>query len=144
MPVIPKPSDTGKWYADETDKNGVFTKVWVQDKGIDSDTFLGPYATEADAKKAAEGIVGTKTLTGWRGLVAELQVGATAVKSVGGLGNPLSGIDAIGNFFDKLGQANTWERAGLVLLGIILIGVGAARITGAQNAVSSIVKARIP
>ena len=56
----------------------------------------------------------------------------------------LSGLDAIGNFFSQLGQANTWIRIGEVLLGIVLIGIGLARITGTQNAVSSIVKARIP
>ena len=55
--------------------------------------------------------------------------------------NPLSGIAAVGDFFSKLGQANTWIRVGEALLGIILIGIGLARITGAQNLISKAVKA---
>lgn len=35
-------------------------------------------------------------------------------------------------------------RIGEILLGIVLVGVGVARITGAQNAVSKIVKTRLP
>lgn len=56
---------------------------------------------------------------------------------------PLSGLKAIGDFFSRLTQANTWIRVGEVLLGVILLAVGMARITGAQNIVSSTVKARI-
>ncbi len=47
-----------------------------------------------------------------------------------------------------LGSTPDWQqlmvRIGEALLGIVLIGIGLARITGAQNAVSSIAKARIP
>lgn len=144
MAKIPGPSANGKWYVDATNNANVFTKVWLQDKGIDSNTILGPYATENDAKEAATGLVGTKILKGWDGLIAELQVGATAVGSVGGIGNPLTGLAAIGDFFGRLSEANTWLRVGEVLIGIILLGIGVARITGAQNIVSTAVKARIP
>jgi hypothetical protein len=48
-------------------------------------------------------------------------------------------LQAIGDFFSKLGQANTWIRVGEVLLGIILLAVGAARITHAENFVSKAV-----
>ena len=48
--------------------------------------------------------------------------------------------EAIGGF--NLG--NWFLRIGEILLGIVLVGVGVARITGAQNAVSKIVKTRLP
>lgn len=63
-----------------------------------------------------------------------------------GAGLDQTGQDIAGvtDFFGRLTEGNLWLRVGEVLLGIVLIGVGLARITGAQNAVSSIVKARIP
>ncbi len=46
------------------------------------------------------------------------------------------------------GSTPDWQtllvRIGEVLLGIVLIGIGLARITGAQNTISAIAKARIP
>lgn len=66
-------------------------------------------------------------------------------KKVGEVTVPgLSGLAAIGDFFARLGQANTWIRAGQAVLGLILIGIGLARITGTANLASTIVKARIP
>lgn len=55
-----------------------------------------------------------------------------------------SALDKIGDFVGRLSEASTWLRVGEVLLGIVLLAIGVARITGASNAVSSIVKARIP
>jgi hypothetical protein len=60
----------------------------------------------------------------------------SAANSVG-----LGGLDAIGAFFSNLGQASTWVRVGQVALGLILIAVGAARITHAPNIISTAVKA---
>lgn len=48
---------------------------------------------------------------------------------------------------DILGGANltSWFiRVGEILLGIVLIGVGVARITGAQNAISNFAKTKMP
>jgi len=42
-----------------------------------------------------------------------------------GVSSALGGLDAIGDFFVKLGQANTWIRVGEVLAGVILVTVGA-------------------
>jgi hypothetical protein len=91
----------------------------------------GPYATEAEAKKAQNPSQQNPNP------LADL--GTAAKNSTG-----LTGLAAIGDFFSRLGQANTWIRVGEVLLGLILIGVGIAHLTGAQNAVSALVKARIP
>jgi hypothetical protein len=63
--------------------------------------------------------------------------GAFGNKSASQLGLPnLSGLDKIGAFFASLTQANAWIRIGEVVLGVILLAVGFARVTGAGNAVS--------
>jgi hypothetical protein len=38
--------------------------------------------------------------------------------------NPLGGINAIGDFFNRLTQANTWVRVGEVLAGVMLVYLG--------------------
>jgi hypothetical protein len=60
-------------------------------------------------------------------LPAKGEVGHTAIT------NPLQ---AIGDFFSKLGQPNLWIRVGEVILGIALIGIGLAHLTGTDNLVS--------
>lgn len=57
------------------------------------------------------------------------------------LGNPLAGLAAIGDFFQRLSQANTWIRAGQVLAGLVLIAAGVARITHAIPAATKIATA---
>ena len=59
-----------------------------------------------------------------------------------GSGSPsaLTGLAAIGDFFQRLGQANTWLRVGEVVLGLILIAVGVARITRAVPVATSVAK----
>ena len=50
------------------------------------------------------------------------------------IGNPLHGIEAIGNFFNKLGQAATWKRIAEVLLGAALVIIGIAKLAGGTPA----------
>lgn len=52
-------------------------------------------------------------------------------KSPIGLSNPLTGVNAIGDFANRLTKASTWERVGEVLLGVILISIGVAHLTNA-------------
>lgn len=61
--------------------------------------------------------------------------------STGPSSNPLAGLAAIGEFFGNLANANTWVRVGEAVLGLILLAVGVARITHAQNVISTAVKA---
>lgn len=59
---------------------------------------------------------------------------------------PAASAKGAENAFEKLGGFNlsSWFlRIGEILLGIVLVGVGVARITGVQNAVSKVVKARL-
>lgn len=51
------------------------------------------------------------------------------------------------NAINTLGGFNltSWFlRIGEILLGLVLIGVGIARLTGAQNAISKVVKSKVP
>lgn len=74
----------------------------------------GPFKTKADAQHWIDSSpTGKKT------------------KPTHPLGNPLSGLEAVGNFFNELGQANVWIRVGEVVLGLILITVGIAKMTNA-------------
>ncbi len=51
--------------------------------------------------------------------------------------NPLTGINAIGDFFQRLTQKQTWERVGEVALGGILIYAGLRAVTHGNPAVGS-------
>jgi hypothetical protein len=63
-------------------------------------------------------------------LPAKGEVGHAAIT------NPLQ---AIGDFFAKLSDPHLWIRVGEVVLGVILLAVGAARITHTENIVSKAV-----
>ena len=71
---------------------------------------------------------------------------STGIGQTGTILGQVPGAAAKGaeNAFHGLNLGSWFLRIGEILLGIVLVGVGVARITGAQNAVSKIVKARIP
>jgi hypothetical protein len=62
---------------------------------------------------------------------------AQSTETEGQVPNPLTGVDAIGAFFNSLGEASTWIRVAKVLVGGVLLLVGLAHMTGADNAVAS-------
>lgn len=67
----------------------------------------------------------------------------TGQQAKGSLTNPLGGLAAIGDFFNRLTQANTWIRVGEVAAGVLLLYIGlkaATSGTPAGNAVRSIPK----
>lgn len=139
---------TGNWYVyDETNSKGVYTKVWVGQQGLTNNAQLGPYATEAAAKTAAEGELGTSALTGWKGTVATLGAAVGAAAGAVASGNPeapstsgaAAGIQAgaaVGSWFSSF----SWVQAGQVLLGLLLITVGVARLTHAVPIATSVAK----
>lgn len=98
-------------------------------------TLNGPYTSKPDAQAAIKGLPASlqQTPTG-----AEQAVGQAAKKATGGL---LKGLEAIGDFFQRLTQANTWIRAGEVVVGLILLAAGLARITHAVPAATRVARA---
>lgn len=62
------------------------------------------------------------------------QVPGAAAKGAENAVQSLGGFN-LGSWFLRIGE---------ILLGLVLVGVGIARITGAQNAISKVVKTRLP
>lgn len=88
---------------------------------------LAYYSANKDANP------GWKAPAGWQENIEN------AIKAPGEIaGNAVS--DTLG----KLNLAGWFIRIGEVLLGIVLIGVGIARLTGVQNAISKVAKVAIP
>jgi hypothetical protein len=104
--------------------------------------YMGPFNSEAAAKSAFPGPL---TIGDW---VAAGVAGAMA--GAGNEPNPATSVGAgaaVGTAADALGSFNigSWfMRIGEILLGLVLVGVGVARITGAQNFISNIVKTKMP
>ena len=90
------------------------TSAQIQAKYGSVPNVLGPYATKADAQAAAQGAVSSG------------KIGVQ--KPVNKIPNPVSGL---GSFLARLSQASTWLRVAEVLLGVVLLAVGVARITNA-------------
>jgi len=98
----------------------------------------GPFNSKEDA--LAFYTAGKDANPGWKAPTGVL----------GNVGNAVvSGGDAVtgGAISDPLGKLNLggwFLRIGEILLGIVLIGVGIARLTGIQNVVSKVAKVAIP
>lgn len=72
---------------------------------------------------------------------------ATAATEMGvttGVPSPFAGIAAIGDFFNRLTQANTWVRVGETVLGILLIVSGLMKLSGVSSDLTDIAKAVRP
>lgn len=85
---------------------------------------------------------------GWVGFPTQALAKAFANKGVAGtaksaassLPNPLTGVNAVGDFFNRLTEGNTWVRVGEVLAGVLLLYLGlnaTFRDTAAGSAVKS-------
>jgi hypothetical protein len=85
--------------------------------------WLGPY-TWAQAKAVANNPGLTIPVPGMPG-----SENVTVPTSTAGIPNPLAGTAAIGDFFNRLTQKNTWIRVGEVLAGLVLIWIGLNALT---------------
>jgi hypothetical protein len=71
---------------------------------------------------------------------ASHDIAATTKHAASDLPNPLTGVNAIGDFFNRLTEGNTWIRVGEVLAGVLLLYLGlnaAFRDTAGGRAVQS-------
>ena len=87
----------------------------------------GPFSTKAKAQAAA-----TKS---------HKTVGQAAPNIK--LPNVLSGIDAIGNFFNKLGEKELWIRVAEVVLGLLMIGVALGKLSGIDAKITKAVNTAV-
>jgi hypothetical protein len=103
--------------------------------------YMGPFPTQQAAKNASPA-------SGLGAIAAMIGAGSQVAAQTPGLNATGGGIAAgIGAVADTLGGFNlgSWFlRIGEILLGLVLVGVGVARITGVQNAVASVVKTKLP
>jgi hypothetical protein len=60
----------------------------------------------------------------------------------GHLSNPLAGVNAIGDFFNRLTQPNTWVRVGEVVAGVLLLYLGLSATMRGTEAGKQINKAK--
>jgi hypothetical protein len=88
----------------------------------------GPYPTQAAAQAAANSRGG-----GFPGPNISGNPGTAIKQGIGAALDPFHGLN-LGNIFLRIGE---------VLLGIVLIGVGVAKLTGTTNFVASAIKAKI-
>jgi hypothetical protein len=96
--------------------------------------WLGPYATQAEAKTAANPQQQSPN---------PVNDATNAVENSNQGKAVFSGVNAIGNFFNTLGEASTWRRVAKVVIGGTLLIFALAHATGADNAVANTAK-RLP
>jgi hypothetical protein len=72
---------------------------------------------------------------------AVVQQSPAVVEGAANAGGPLTGLAAIGDFFQRITQANTWIRIAEVVLGFGLIVVGLAQLASGTAAGKTALKA---
>jgi hypothetical protein len=95
------------------------------------------FDTEAHANDA-KAYFGNEALV--EGVSVGMVSGTLAGAGIGSPSNPIapfSGVDAIGAFFNRLTEGNTWLRIGEAVLGIILVAVALGKLTGLEDSVKS-------
>jgi hypothetical protein len=108
----------------------------------------GPYVTQAQANAAIPAIQKAHPAPGEASQVVDAATGQP--QSANSVSNPLDflknvagGIGEIGDVVHTLTEANTWIRIAKVVAGGLLLLIGLAHITGAENKVASIAR-KIP
>lgn len=133
----------GQWWVVNTSPPSGKPTIYTVAEGTQDDAahlpdaggISGPYSSlaAADAVAAKEPENSTQG-TGIPGLSVTPGGGFQA-------SNPLTGLAAIGDFFQRLTQGSTWIRVGEVVLGLILLAAGLARITHAIPAATRVARA---
>jgi len=85
----------------------------------------GPYQTEVQAAVELANLTSTSAAGGIAGTSPGVLGGI-----VQGIKSPLTGLNAVGDFFQRLSQAATWLRILEVVLGVSLIAIGIAKMSG--------------
>lgn len=121
-----------------TNKPGAYaidsgTKAQIEAKYPNNSEVWGPFADRLHAVSAQKQI----QANAWKG-IAGWFTQASGIPVTPGVAQ--SGMDVLGS----LNLASWLIRIGEILLGIVLVGVGVAKLTGTTNFVASAVKARIP
>jgi hypothetical protein len=141
----PTPGGSFPWYAVIISERGVPTAhvltalEWQHDQGqpgFDSAQFklIGGFNTKAEAQAAVDK---------FNNLPNPKKLQEAGIPTAPDLPNPLSGVNAIGDFFQRLTQPATWTRVGEVALGGILVYVAVRALahgSGSSPAVKPVTK----
>jgi hypothetical protein len=63
---------------------------------------------------------------------------AGLIPGISNISNPLTGITAVGDIFQRLAQPQTWIRISEVIIGVLLLAVGVASMTNSIPAATKI------
>lgn len=102
-----------------------------QQTGGTTPPLAGPFATKTDAENWVSGAGAQYFGPGKTNIAPPVDTPVTQGIPGPASFSPLTGLAAIGDFFQRLSQASTWVRVGEVVLGLILLSVGVARVTNA-------------
>ena len=105
--------------------------------------YMGPFNSQQEAQSAAPGKI---SIGDWTAIAIGAAITGAGNSPTNVAGNIQTGKTVV-NAVDTLGNFNlsSWFlRIGEILLGLVLVGVGIARITGAQNIISQAVRTKIP
>jgi hypothetical protein len=134
MPIPLPPGNPGNWWIHRTGGGG-YEIVQGTPQQVDAlygaSNVKGPYPT-SDAANAAAGSVPI----GGKGSSIETWLNQNLVSPVGKVGTALTSLNPLAPLF----QANLWLRVGEFIIGLALIGVGLAKLTGTDNVISNAVK----
>jgi hypothetical protein len=127
-----------QWWVKQVSANS--NKVAVTSNASDPLVIAGPYDTQAKAQTAAHWI----NLRGGAGgslgtIISDLPTALKAGEQAAtpSIPNPLTGVDAIGDFFHRLTESSTWVRVGEVALGGILVYAGLRALTHGSTVAGS-------
>lgn len=93
---------------------------------------IGPFATKADAQKALQ--QSGFSIGGLGAAGAGTAAGGQAIST---------GINAVGDFFNKLGEKSLWIRVAEVVLGLMLIGVALGKLSGIDKKITQAANAAV-
>lgn len=115
----------------------LYLAVAAQNSGADplklADAVLGLYGAQklgVGLQAAGNGLGQFITQTENAAANTNFAAGAPYVKDIPNIPNPLSGLAAIGDFFSRLTQANTWMRVLEIGVGVILVAVALNKLLG--------------
>ena len=108
-----------------------YTAAWAKDPSLTPDQATAAWELAETLGTGATGA--TAALGQIPGAAATGAENATNTLTTG----PLSGLNAIGAFFNDLTSSNLWIRAAKIIVGGALLIVGLVHITGADNAIAS-------
>ena len=100
----------------------------------------GPFTTQAEADKAIPAIRKANPAPGVLGQVAKDNNSNPVGKAAKAAQDAGSAFTSLDSFFSSLGDPNLWIRVAKVAVGGIILIVGLAKLTGADNKIGGIVK----